>query len=169
MKSDITSYRHWRFEQDQAGIATLTLDRADSSTNSLSREVLDELERLLSGIDVQTARAVVIRSGKRNGFIAGADVNEFTGIRTEEEALQFIRRGQEILARLEALPVPTVALIHGFCLEADWNWPWHAVTALQATIPAPGWGSPRSCSAFIPVLAVPCAPPGWPVPCPPWR
>ena len=116
MMSDITSYRHWRFEQDQAGIATLTLDRADSSTNSLSREVLDELERLLSGIDGQTARAVVIRSGKPGGFIAGADVNEFTAIRTDEEALQLIRRGQAILARIEALPMPTVALIHGFCL-----------------------------------------------------
>ncbi|MGD0585594.1 MAG: 3-hydroxyacyl-CoA dehydrogenase NAD-binding domain-containing protein [Oryzomonas sp.] len=116
MKSDITSYCHWRFEQDQAGTATLTLDRADSSTNSLSREVLGELEQLLSGIDGQTARAVVIRSGKRSGFIAGADVNEFTGIRTGEEALQLVQRGQAILALIEALPVPSIALIHGFCL-----------------------------------------------------
>jgi 3-hydroxyacyl-CoA dehydrogenase / enoyl-CoA hydratase / 3-hydroxybutyryl-CoA epimerase len=116
MNSDINRYRHWRCEHDQAGAVHLVLDRADSSTNSLSREVLDELDLLLSGLEGTTARAVVIRSGKRSGFIAGADVHEFTAISTVEEALLLIRRGQAILARIEALPVPTIALIHGFCL-----------------------------------------------------
>jgi 3-hydroxyacyl-CoA dehydrogenase/enoyl-CoA hydratase/3-hydroxybutyryl-CoA epimerase len=111
-----SSYRHWRSEQDAARIVHLTLDRADSSTNSLSREVLDELDQLLRGLEHASPRALIIRSGKRNGFIAGADINEFTGLGTVEEALPLIRRGQEILARIEALPVPTIALIHGFCL-----------------------------------------------------
>jgi 3-hydroxyacyl-CoA dehydrogenase / enoyl-CoA hydratase / 3-hydroxybutyryl-CoA epimerase len=110
------NYRHWRFELDRAGIARLTLDRADSSTNSLSGEVLDELGCLLAGVEGTTARALVIRSGKRSGFIAGADINEFTAITTPAEAVQIIRRGQEILSRIETLPLPTVALIHGFCL-----------------------------------------------------
>lgn len=116
MSSDITSYRHWRSGQDPAGIVHLTLDRAESSTNSLSREVLDELDHLLTDLKGATPRAVVIRSGKRNGFIAGADINEFTAIKSAEDALQLIRRGQEVLARIETLGVPTVALIHGFCL-----------------------------------------------------
>ncbi|HEX7553076.1 MAG TPA: enoyl-CoA hydratase-related protein, partial [Geothrix sp.] len=116
MNSDITSYHHWRSQLDDSGICHLTLDRADSSTNSLSREVLDELDNLLSGLEGTPPRALVIRSGKRNGFTAGADVHEFTAISTVEEALQLIRRGQGILARIEALGVPTVALIHGFCL-----------------------------------------------------
>jgi len=116
MSNNSNPYRHWRSEQDQAGIVHLTLDRAGSSTNSLSREVLDELDLLLSRLEETTPRAVVIRSGKRSGFIAGADVHEFTGIGTVEEALQLIRRGQNILARIEALGVPTIALIHGFCL-----------------------------------------------------
>jgi len=116
MISEITSYRHWRVELNDSGICHLTLDRAGSSTNSLSREVLDELDLLLAGLERTAPRAVVIRSGKRSGFIAGADVHEFTGIGTEEHALQLIRRGQEILARIEALPLPTIALIHGFCL-----------------------------------------------------
>src|SRR6185369_5631626 len=86
------------------------------STNSLSREVLDELDQLLTRLEGTTARAVVIRSGKRSGFIAGADINEFAAINTTDEALQLIRRGQGLLARIEALPLPTIALIHGFCL-----------------------------------------------------
>ncbi len=111
-----TGYRHWRCEQDESGIIRLTLDRADSSTNTLSREVLDELDCLLAGVEGTTARALVIRSAKRSGFIAGADVTEFDTITTPEEALQLIRRGQEILGRIEGLPFPSVALIHGFCL-----------------------------------------------------
>lgn len=116
MNSDSNSYRHWRSELDENGTCHLTLDRADSGTNSLSREVLDELDRLLSELEPAPPRALVIRSGKRSGFIAGADVHEFTAISTAEEALQLIRRGQSLLARIEALPLPTVALIHGFCL-----------------------------------------------------
>src|SRR5512133_718990 len=116
MSSETDSYRHWNSQQDLAGVVHLTLDRAGSSTNSLSSEVLDELDQLLTGLERTPPRALVIRSGKRSGFIAGADINEFTAISTVEEALQLIRRGQQILARIEALPLPTVALIHGVCL-----------------------------------------------------
>ena len=111
-----TTSRHWHLERDADGLAWLTLDRAESSANSLSSEVLDELEQLLEGFARELPTALIIRSGKPSGFIAGADVNEFTTIADREQALILIRRGQGILARIEALPVPTVALIHGFCL-----------------------------------------------------
>lgn len=111
-----TTYRHWSVERDADGLAWVTFDRADSSVNSLSREVLEELDRVLDELTGQQPKAVVIRSGKAGGFIAGADVREFTAITDRGQALAQIRRGQEILARIEALPIPTVALIHGFCL-----------------------------------------------------
>lgn len=115
MVADTNSFRHWRRQEDN-GVVQLYFDRADSSTNSLSREVLAELDRLLQELERTAPRAVVIRSGKKSGFIAGADINEFTAINSPDEALPLIRRGQELLARIEALPLPTVALIHGFCL-----------------------------------------------------
>jgi 3-hydroxyacyl-CoA dehydrogenase/enoyl-CoA hydratase/3-hydroxybutyryl-CoA epimerase len=109
-------YNHWHFEQDGAGIGWLTLDKAGSSANSLSQAVLEELDLLLGVIAAAPLRALILRSGKANGFIAGADVTEFTRISDEATALALISRGQSILAKLAALPLPTIALIHGFCL-----------------------------------------------------
>ena len=120
MTSDTVAFRHWRLEERLGkggdGIARLTLDRAESSANSLSQEVLEELDRLLDGLSGSTARALAICSGKRSGFIAGADIREFTTLGDTAEALQLISRGQTILSRIAALPMPTIALIHGFCL-----------------------------------------------------
>ncbi len=58
----------------------------------------------------------MIRSGKDGGFIAGADITEFTGLKDLEQAYRLVRQGQQVFDRLEALPMPTVAAIHGFAL-----------------------------------------------------
>ena len=63
-----------------------------------------------------TCAGVVLRSGKPDGFIAGADIKDFTAIRSALEAETLSREGQALLDRLEALPVPVVAAIHGPCL-----------------------------------------------------
>ncbi len=116
MGHDRGAYRHWRTEQDSGRIVWLTFDRAGRSVNALSREVLEELALVLDEIARQQPAGMVVRSGKGSGFIAGADVTEFTGLADESSALELIERGQAILGRLEQLPFPTVALINGFCL-----------------------------------------------------
>ena len=110
------AWRHWRLTRDDEGIAWLTLDVQGAGANVLSREVLAELEAVLEAVEAEPPRGLVIRSGKPNGFIAGADVREFTRLGSEDEALTLVRRGQALMDRLEALPCPTVALIHGFCV-----------------------------------------------------
>jgi 3-hydroxyacyl-CoA dehydrogenase/enoyl-CoA hydratase/3-hydroxybutyryl-CoA epimerase len=116
MLEGMEKIRHWRMEQDEAGILWLTLDRAESAVNALSSEVLEELERLLPLIARMQAKGLAIRSGKAGGFIAGADVTEFAALTGSAQALAHIRRGQEIFRQLELLPMPTVAMIHGYCL-----------------------------------------------------
>jgi 3-hydroxyacyl-CoA dehydrogenase/enoyl-CoA hydratase/3-hydroxybutyryl-CoA epimerase len=116
MRDVLGNLRHWRLEQDAAGILWLTLDRAESAVNSLSAEVLGELELLLGALDATRAAGLVVRSGKAGGFIAGADIGEFGALGTSAEAHALVRRGQEVFRRLEELPMPTVAMIHGFCL-----------------------------------------------------
>ncbi|MCC7200846.1 MAG: enoyl-CoA hydratase/isomerase family protein, partial [Gammaproteobacteria bacterium] len=108
--------RHWTLEQDADGVVMLGLDKQGSSTNTLGREVMTELNERLAEIERLKPRAVVLYSAKRNGFVAGADISEFTGLSTSATAYELIRSGQQVLDRLEALPCPTVAAIHGFAL-----------------------------------------------------
>ncbi|MDX2346288.1 MAG: 3-hydroxyacyl-CoA dehydrogenase NAD-binding domain-containing protein, partial [Legionella sp.] len=62
------------------------------------------------------AKGLVIYSCKQKGFIAGADINTFSNLDTPERASAFLQKGQAVLSRLEALKIPTVAMINGFCL-----------------------------------------------------
>ena len=107
---------HWRSEDDADGIRWLSLDKADSTTNVLSRRVLAELRDLVEAIAADPPSGVVIRSAKASGFILGADITEFEHVTGVEEAEALAREGQALFARLEALPCPTVAAISGFAL-----------------------------------------------------
>ncbi len=106
----------WTTERDADDIAWLTLDCPGSSANTLGSPVLEELDRIVAGLEARPPRGVVLRSAKKSGFIAGADVTEFTRLANAAEALALIRRGQRVIARIEALPCPSVAAIHGFAL-----------------------------------------------------
>ena len=107
---------HWSMRTDGAGIAWLCLDKHDGSANVLSGPVLRELDGLLGELESASPAGVVIHSGKSNGFVMGADINEFTTIENPEQAYGLIRLGQKVLDRLEALTCPTVAAINGFAL-----------------------------------------------------
>ncbi|MCK4675522.1 MAG: enoyl-CoA hydratase/isomerase family protein, partial [Gammaproteobacteria bacterium] len=43
------------------------------------------------------------------------DIKEFTALETREQALQFLHNGHALMNRLEALPCPTVSMVHGIC------------------------------------------------------
>src|SRR5690349_4344692 len=106
----------WALERDADGIAWLSFDKPGTSTNVLSRDVLVELDAHLKSFDAAPPRGVVIRSAKKSGFIAGADVREFTQLKNEDQAFELVRAAQKILDHLESLPCPTVAIVHGFAL-----------------------------------------------------
>jgi len=108
--------RSWTLEQDAEGIAWLTLDKPNTSANVLSTAVLTELNERLAELERARPRGLILISGKKSGFIAGADIREFTGITDEAGGYALIRAGQQVFDRLEALPCPTVAAIHGFAL-----------------------------------------------------
>ena len=114
-------YQHWRLESDDDRITWLYADKANESTNSLSREMLDELADIVGDLEDSTSRGLVILSAKKNGFIAGADINTIAQAKTTEQAAEFIRHGQSIFNRIEKLRFPTVCVIHGFCMGGGYE------------------------------------------------
>jgi 3-hydroxyacyl-CoA dehydrogenase / enoyl-CoA hydratase / 3-hydroxybutyryl-CoA epimerase len=113
---DSGPYRNFKLTRDGDGIAWLLFDRADSSANTLSADVIEELDLVLAALESQRPAGLVIRSAKKSGFIAGADVNEFRGATDSGPVETAIGRAHAVIDRLEALRIPTVAVIHGFCL-----------------------------------------------------
>ncbi len=106
---------HWRLEEED-GIAILHLDVVGKTSNVLSQQAALELDKILAGLETKALQGLIIRSNKIKDFILGADVYEFQNIADSARAAELIRAVQLVLARLQALPFPSVALIHGNCL-----------------------------------------------------
>ncbi|MFC4765029.1 3-hydroxyacyl-CoA dehydrogenase NAD-binding domain-containing protein [Dyella koreensis] len=109
-------FNHWKTNLDDKGIVTLTLDRANSSVNALSREVLDELGQIVERLSIEKAAGVLIHSAKPGGFAVGADIREFVEYAKQGTVLENIENGQRVFESLARLPCPTVAAIHGACM-----------------------------------------------------
>ena len=109
-------YRNFKLTRDADGIAWLLFDREGSSANTLSADVIEELDAVLAALESQRPAGLVIRSAKKSGFIAGADVNEFRGATDPRAVETAIGRAHAVIDRLEDLKIPSVAVIHGFCL-----------------------------------------------------
>src|SRR5688500_3504526 len=103
MKNQDLNYENWKLETDADNILWLTLDRKDSPVNTLNYAVFSELNSILDKILQSPPKGVVILSGKEKGFIAGADVSQFIGLKTQKEAFDLIRGGQLIINKLESL------------------------------------------------------------------
>ena len=120
MNIDINELQNWDFKVDFEQIAWATFDCQGQSMNTLSQRsmlelntILDEVERLKLKNEV---RGLIFISGKRNNFIAGADIKEFEDMDTEEKVLELTGPGTELFHRMERLNIPVVAAINGFCL-----------------------------------------------------
>lgn len=108
--------KHWRLDDDMDGVCWLTLDRADERTNSLSREVLSELDVVVTRLEKEPPTGLVLQSGKPGSFIVGADIREFDDVVDPDQATAQIHQVHMLLNRIEALTFPTAVVIEGFCL-----------------------------------------------------
>lgn len=116
MAEKTKKYRNWKLDRDEDDILWCSLDVPGKSTNVLSREVLEEFRAIIDEVEQSLPRGLVITSNKESGFIAGANIDEFTAITDEDEALTYINQVHDLFNRLEGLACPSLALINGFCL-----------------------------------------------------
>ena len=101
----------------QEGIAIATFDLPGAPVNVLGATAATAFGALLDRLDRDAnIRACVLRSGKPDAWIAGADIEQFAALRdaTDAEALSW--QGQAMADRVERARVPVVAAIHGACL-----------------------------------------------------
>src|SRR5437868_6769893 len=107
--------KHWRWEKDREALIWLTFDKQGESANTFSRQALEELRSTLRAIAVEHPKGMIIRSAK-DGFIAGADVEEFTRFKSPQEAMAFVKLGWDVFQELSELAFPTTAMVNGFCM-----------------------------------------------------
>ncbi|HZU35293.1 MAG TPA: 3-hydroxyacyl-CoA dehydrogenase NAD-binding domain-containing protein [Gemmataceae bacterium] len=150
-------------------IAVLTLDQPGSRANTLSQALLVEFEQVIGDLAKRRdVRGLILRSGKPGMFIAGADLRELGSSQGDaEQTRSLVRRGLDLVARLEALPYPTVAAIEGACvgggLELALGFDYRLCSSHPKTeigLPEvkvgliPGWGGTQRLSRLIgPALA----------------
>ncbi|HZX80986.1 MAG TPA: 3-hydroxyacyl-CoA dehydrogenase NAD-binding domain-containing protein [Lysobacter sp.] len=108
--------RHWHAETRDDGVVLLSFDKAESAVNTFSQDVLIELDGIVERLQLEPPKALVIRSAKASGFIAGADIKEFQTFDARGTVGDAIGRGQRVFQRIATLPFRTVAAIHGFCM-----------------------------------------------------
>ena len=100
------------------GVAVITFDLPESKVNILNLEVMEELEKLLGDLEEMknALSGAIFISGKKDNFIAGADLSLIEGIKDPAAGVEMAEMGQRVFGRLAALPFPTVAAINGSCL-----------------------------------------------------
>lgn len=104
-------YLKWSFEEK---IATITIQRPPA--NALSSGLLKELSTVLDEIEPNDDIRVIIIHGDGRFFSAGADIKEFTEVKSEEEFSKLGEYGQNLFERMEKFPKPIIAAIHGAAL-----------------------------------------------------
>ena len=109
-------FNHWKTSEGDDGVVTLSLDRANSGVNAISRAVLDELEQIVERLAIDKPAGVIIHSAKVSGFAVGADIKAFLEYAKSDTVLENIEHGQRVYESLARLACPTVAAIHGPCM-----------------------------------------------------
>ncbi|MEZ4445975.1 MAG: fatty acid oxidation complex subunit alpha FadJ [Polyangiaceae bacterium] len=96
------------------GIAVVTFDVPGATMNTLRADFVAEFTRVVGEIAHNPdVRAAVLISGKRDSFIAGADIDMLEAIETAADAEAMVRRGHHAVAGLAKLDKPLVAAVHG--------------------------------------------------------
>ena len=108
---------HWLANIDEDGIAWLYLQTVGKSVNVLNNAVMTELECLLDRLENnKDLRGVALLSGKKGGFVYGADIHEFETLKTASEVANHMLYVHGLFNRIEALPVPSCVGVDGIAV-----------------------------------------------------
>ena len=98
--------------EGQIGIITINRPKA---LNALNSTVLEELDKTLDAVDLQTVRCLILTGAGEKSFVAGADIGEMSTL-TKAEGEAFGKKGNDVFRKLETFPIPVIAAVNGFAL-----------------------------------------------------
>ena len=101
-------------EQDDGGIATLTIDRQDK-LNAINPQVVEEIGQSLIELEVTGPRVIIVTGAGDRAFVAGADITAMSEM-DAIDAKRFAELGHAATALLDRSPIPTIAAVNGFAL-----------------------------------------------------
>jgi len=96
-------------------VLVVTID-CPGKVNKVSSAMLNEMEVIINDVKSKKYKGLAIVSGKDDNFVVGADLDELTSMKTEDEIRAYITKANSVLSGLEKLPFPTVCVINGNCL-----------------------------------------------------
>lgn len=98
------------------GVLTVTLNRP-RARNALTWAMYDGLREACDRVDADPdLRAMVITGAGDRAFAAGTDIRQFADFTTGQDGLDYEARITEVVDRLEAVQVPTIAAVRGYCV-----------------------------------------------------
>ncbi len=100
--------------ESKGSYAVLTINR-EKALNALNSTVLEEIDRTLDQVDLDTVRCLIITGAGSKSFVAGADIGEMSTL-TKAEGEAFGKKGNDVFRKLETFPIPVIAAVNGFAL-----------------------------------------------------
>lgn len=109
----------FKLEIADNGIGWLTIDVPGETQNTVRAEFADEFDAVFKQIESsKNIKAMILISGKENGFVAGADISMLQNLNTEEAVIELAKTGHRVFNNIESLDIPIIAAINGACLGA---------------------------------------------------
>lgn len=103
--------------EDREGVATLTLNRP-SQFNSLSEELLDELQSTLNIIAKDASVRTVVIAGAGKAFCAGHDLKQMRANHSKGYMQKLFKQCGKVMTTIIDMPQPVIARIHGIATAA---------------------------------------------------
>ena len=98
----------------KGAVGIITINRPEA-LNALNSAVLDDLQAVIDGVDLNAVRCLILTGAGEKSFVAGADIGEMSSL-TKAEGKAFGKKGNDVFRKIETLPIPVIAAVNGFAL-----------------------------------------------------
>jgi enoyl-CoA hydratase/carnithine racemase len=100
----------------EAGVASVVFNR-QQARNAMTWGMYEQLTAIAGALKADASvRAVVFRGAGGQAFVAGTDIEQFTAFKTGEDGVAYERQIEACVELLCGLPMPTVAVVEGWCV-----------------------------------------------------